>query len=135
MSGTGVRWESGGFAANLRAMADRSDRETREAVDEGARLIQRKMQENSSGRPGPNVVTGAHRAGIRTEGPTRVAGASGIGWQSRIFPTSAQARALEEGHPRWKPGVKYPYAAPAVEWARRGPIDEVFRRHWAQAHR
>ena len=135
MSSAGIRWDTNGFNAHLRAMADAADRATREAVAEGAGLIQRKMQENSSGRPGPKVVSGAHRAGIRTEGPTRVAGASGMGWQSRIFPTSRQARALEEGHPRWKPGVKYPYAGPAIEWARNGPIAEVFRRAWVRVHR
>lgn len=130
-----TRWSAGGMQAQLRAVAERCDRETREAVEEGMGLIQRKMQENSSGRPGPNVVSGAHRAGIRTEGPTRVAGASGIGWQARIFPTSPQRRALELGHPRWRAGVKYPYAGPAIEWARRGPIAGVFRRHWSKAQR
>lgn len=126
-----LRWDSGAFNVHLRMMADEAERATRQAVAEGAALIERKMKENSSGRPGPNVQSGAHRRGIITQGPMR----SGSGWEARIGPTMVYSRALELGHPRWKSGAKYPYAGPAIEWARAGPIAGVFARAWGRVHR
>lgn len=126
-----LRWDAGGFNAHMRAMADEADRATRQAVAEGAALIERKMKENSSGRPGPKVQTGAHRRGIVTEGPDR----RGQGWEARIGPTVVYSRRLELGGGNWPPGTKFPYAGPAMDWARSGPIAEVFRRQWSRVHR
>lgn len=125
-----LRWDAGGFNAQLRQMADEADRATRQAVAEGAALIERKMKENSSGRPGPNVQSGAHRRGIITEGPSR----AGTGWEARIGPTMVYSRRLELGGGNWPAGTKFPYAGPAMDWARSGPIAEVFRRAWGRVH-
>lgn len=131
MSNAGIRWDADRFNAQLRAMAARADDATRQAVADGAALIERKMKENSSGRPGPNVQTGAHRRGIVTEGPVK----TGNRWEARTGPTMVYSRRLELGGGNWRPGTKFPYAEPAVEWARRGPIAEVFRHHWQRVHR
>lgn len=131
MSNAGVRWDADGFNAHLRAMAAAADGATRQAVAEGAALIERKAKENSSGRPGPNVQSGAHRRGIVTEGPAK----TGNGWEARIGPTMVYSRRLELGGGNWRAGTKFPYMEPAVEWARNGPIGEVFRRAWAKVHR
>lgn len=119
-----LRWDAGGFNAHLRAMQDDADRATRQAVAEGAALIERKMKENSSGRPGPNVQSGAHRRGIITIGPRFL----GRMWEALIGPTMVYSRRLELEY-------GYKYAAPAMEWARNGPIAAVFRRHWSRVHR
>lgn len=126
-----LRWDADAFNAQLRVMEKRADDATRQAVADGAALIEREMKKNSSGRPGPNVQTGAHRRGIVTEGPVR----SGSSWEARIGPTMVYSRRLELGGGNWPPGLKFPYAEPAIEWARNGPIAEVFRRHWAQVNR
>lgn len=128
---TELRWDAGAFNAALDAMADRADAATRQAVTDGAALIERRMKQNSSGRPGPNVQSGAHRRSIVTEGPSRV----GNTWEARIGPTMIYSRRLELGGGNWPAGLKFPYAEPAIEWARNGPIGEVFRRHWAGVHR
>lgn len=126
-----LRWDAGGFNAHLQAMERQADEATRQAVAEGAALIERKMKENSSGRPGPNVQTGAHRRGIITEGPER----SGRTWEARIGPTMDYSRRLELGGGNWPSGTKFPYAGPAMDWARSGPIAGVFARHWGRVHR
>lgn len=131
MSNAGIRWDANGFNAHLRSMADRADAATRQAVAEGAALIERKAKENSSGRPGPNVQTGAHRRSIVTEGPVK----TGNSWEARIGPTMVYSRRLELGGGNWKAGTKLPYLGPAVEWARNGPIADVFRHHWTRVHR
>lgn len=128
---TRIEWRAQPFMAQLRSMSSRVDNATRDAVRDGTMLIQRKAQQNSSGRPGPNVRSGAHRAGILTVGPIRV----GNTWEGRVTPTRPYSRALELGHPRWPPGVKYPYLGPALAWARRGPIAALFREAWGRVHR
>lgn len=104
---------------------------TRAAVAEGAQLIQRQAQDNSSGRPGPNVVSGAHRAGIVVQGPTSDGPGS---WVASVYPTMPYSRALEEGHPRWAAGVRYPYLGPAVMQV--GPrLEPLFDHAWSAAIR
>lgn len=125
-----LRWDAAGFNAHLRAIEERVDMVTRLAVAEGAALVQRKAQQNSSGRPGPNVRSGAHRAGIVVEGPTHL----GPTWEARVGPTKVYSRALELGHPRWRSGVKFPYMEPAVESSRR-QVAEVFLAAVARLHR
>lgn len=127
-----VDWDARGFNSVLRAMGQRADSATRQAVVEGAALIERQAKINSSGRPGPNVKSGAHRRGIVTTGPVPVGTSA---WESRIYPTMVYSRALELGNPRWRSGTTYPYMGPAMDWARAGVIAEVFSRNWAQVHR
>jgi hypothetical protein len=71
----------------------------------------------ASGRPGPRVITGQFRAGI-----TSVVSRDGGGMYGAIGTNAVQARALELGHPRWPPGVKYPTFGPALEEAKRKGI-------------
>ena len=113
-----LRWTNlGQFHQGLSVLAERSDQATRQAVADGAALIQRRAMQNSSGRPGPNVVTGAHRRGIAVSGPRRV----GTWWEAGIGPTMVYSGVLER---------RYPYLAPAFSWARGGPLAAVIVRHW-----
>ena len=85
--------------------------------------VERQAKMNASGRPGPNVQTGNLRRSITTKAQ------KGFGntYEAEVSATMVYARAVEFGHPRWKPGVKYPYLGPA---ARRleanGTLDRVF---------
>lgn len=113
------------------AMMARVQAATGHAVGEAAALIERTAKENSSGRPGPNVQTGAHRRGIITEGPKRTGANS---WVASVRPTMVYSRALERGHPRWPPGRKFPYLEPAVKTAL-VRIPALFNRAWSSAMR
>ena len=99
----------------------RVDRATRQAVAEGAALLERQAKQNSSGRPGPNVQSGAHRSGIVTEGPTRAGSHS---WQASVRPTMVYSRRLELGGGNWPAGVRFPYFEPAFRSVlpRLGPL-------------
>jgi hypothetical protein len=59
--------------------------------------------------PGPNVVTGNLVSKIVAEKPTK----GFRGYQVDINSSAIYARAVEQGHPKWKSGVKYPYLEPA----------------------
>jgi hypothetical protein len=53
-------------------------------------------------------------------------GFSGL-YSVEVRATMVYARAVEFGHPRWKPGVKYPYLGPAAErLSSNGTLDRVF---------
>lgn len=69
-------------------------------------------KENASGRPGPNVITGNLRRSITTSKPEK---GFGTLYTVDVSATMVYARAVELGHPRWKPGVKYPYLGPAAK--------------------
>lgn len=118
------------FAAFDRLVAD-VEAATQHAVMEGAAEIQRQARQNSSGRPGPNVVTGAHRAGIITDGPHP----AGLGsWLARVFGTQVYSPVLEDGSRRWPPGVKYPWLGPAVTMVE-GRVRDLLERAWSAAIR
>jgi hypothetical protein len=103
---------------------------TRSAVAEGAAVIQRQAKQNASGRPGPRVISGALRGGIVVDGPRP----DGLGaFVARILSTVRYARAIEEGHPRWKTGNKFPYLGPAFDFARSVALPVIFERAWAAA--
>lgn len=111
----------------LTEMARRADTATRLAVAESAAVIERQAKQNASGRPGPEVRSGAHRRSFITEGPRSV----GPGrWEALVGPTMVYSRALELGHPNWPAGVKYPSLGPAMEFASRVAIPAIFRKHW-----
>lgn len=94
----------------------RTDAEIDEAVGYAvyrtALAVEDKAKENASGRPGPNVITGSLRRSI-TASPVRK-GFSGQ-YTATVSAFMEYARAVEEGRPDWKPGVKYPYLRPAAE--------------------
>lgn len=103
---------------------------TRAAVDEAAHLLQKQAQTNASGRPGPMVRSGALRRSIVVIGPE----AAGPGtFVAHVGPTVVYGRAIEEGHPRWKSGVKYPYLGPAHDFVTRIALPVIFERHWGAA--
>ena len=59
--------------------------------------------------PGPNVVSGNLVGKIVAQKPT----IGFRGYQADINSSAIYARAVEQGSPRWKSGVKYPYLEPA----------------------
>lgn len=73
--------------------------------------VERQAKQNASGRPGPNVQTGNLRRSITTSKPQK---GFGTLYTVDVSATMVYARAVELGHPRWKPGVKYPYLGPAA---------------------
>lgn len=116
-----------GAVSALTEMARRADRAAERAVAESAAVVERQAKINASGRPGPEVRTGAHRRSFVTVGPTSI----GPGrYQCLVGPTMVYSRALELGHPRWPAGVKYPSLGPAMEFAQRVAIPAIFRKHW-----
>jgi hypothetical protein len=105
---------------------------TGQAVAEGAAAIQTQARINASGRPGPNVRSGALRAGITVEGPLP----QGFGgFIAYIRSTVRYGRAIEEGHPRWKTGNKFPYLGPAYTYVTNVALPVIFERAWARALR
>lgn len=125
----GVDWNAAAFEAHLRGIRERADAVARAAVAESAALVQSKAREYSTARPGPRIRSGAHHAGIVTEGPVH----TGDSWEARVGPTKVYSRRLELGGGNWPPGLKFPYMERAVEWAR-GPVAEIFRRAWGRLH-
>lgn len=96
------------------------------AIEQVAIEIQGKAQENASGRPGPNVRTGNLRRSIRTSTPVKGFGGS---YSVDVSATMVYARAVEFGHPRWKPGTKYPYLGPAaLSLSKSGEANRIFTR-------
>jgi hypothetical protein len=73
--------------------------------------VERQAKVNASGRPGPNVRTGNLRRSITTSSVQK--GFTNL-YSVNVSATMIYARAVELGHPRWKPGVKYPYLGPAA---------------------
>lgn len=118
------------FNEAIAAMERRADAAVRMALAESAAVVIRQAQINASGRPGPEVRTGAHRRSFTMVGPRSV----GPGRQEvQVGPTMVYSRALELGHPNWPPGVRYPSLGPAVEFASRVAIPAIFRKHWQSA--
>ena len=64
--------------------------------------------------PGPNVGTGLLRRSIS------IKQRQGFGtYIASVGPTAVYARAVEQGHPRWRSGVRYPYLRPAATLVRK----------------
>ena len=86
--------------------------------------VERQAKQNASGRPGPNVQTGNLRRSITTSKPEKGFGSL---YTVDVSATMVYARAVELGHPRWKPGVKYPYLGPAASGLQaNGTLARVF---------
>lgn len=93
------------------------------AITMAALAVERQAKQNASGRPGPNVQTGNLRRSITTKAQ------KGFGntYEAEVSATMVYARAVEFGHPRWKPGVKYPYLGPAADrLSDNGTLSRVF---------
>lgn len=94
------------------------------AIARTGQAVELQAKKNASGRPGPNVVTGNLRRSITTKALPK--GFEGI-YAVEVSATMVYARAVEFGHPRWKPGVKYPYLGPAARGlSDNGTLNRVF---------
>jgi hypothetical protein len=121
------------WEAAIDGMVTRVVAETRAAVVEASSTVERKAKEHSEGRPGPNIVSGHHRRGIKTEAvkPWGVGG-----WMTRVGPTMSYSRRLELGFQdvdslgRHYNQPPYPSLGPAY---RETPFDEIFTKHWRAA--
>jgi hypothetical protein len=92
------------------------------AITMAGLAVERQAKLNASGRPGPNVQTGNLRRSITTRAQ------KGFGtYEAEVSATMIYARAVEFGHPKWKPGVKYPYLGPAADkLSDNGTLSRVF---------
>lgn len=110
--------------AGLQAQETKVDGAVQYAIQMAGLAVERQAKQNASGRPGPNVRTGNLRRSITTSMPIK-------GFEGRytitISATMVYARAVELGHPKWKPGVKYPYLGPAANTLKaNGTLNRVF---------
>ena len=92
--------------SGIQRQADQIDNAVAYAIQITGLAVERQAKQNASGRPGPNVRTGNLRRSITTSIPVKGFGDS---YSVVVSATMVYARAVELGHPRWKPGVKYPF--------------------------
>lgn len=97
--------------AGLDATQGKIEQAVEYAISVTGLAVERQAKANASGRPGPNVQTGNLRRSITTSKPEKGFGSL---YTVDVSATMIYARAVELGHPRWKPGVKYPYLGPAA---------------------
>lgn len=97
--------------AGFNATEDKIELAVQYAIAMTGLAVERQAKTNASGRPGPNVRTGNLRRSITTSSVQK--GFTNL-YSVNVSATMIYARAVELGHPRWKPGVKYPYLGPAA---------------------
>lgn len=97
--------------SGFQATEDKIELAVQYAISMTGLAVERQAKLNASGRPGPNVQTGNLRRSITT---SPVEKGFGNTYAVDVSATMVYARAVELGHPRWKPGVKYPYLGPAA---------------------
>lgn len=97
--------------AGFSAKEDQLNLAVEHAITVTGLAVERQAKQNASGRPGPNVRTGNLRRSITTSQAEKGFGTT---YTVDVSATMVYARAVELGHPRWKPGVKYPYLGPAA---------------------
>jgi hypothetical protein len=110
--------------SGVQRKAEQIDMAVAQAIQITGLAVERQAKQNASGRPGPNVRTGNLRRSITTSMPIKGFGDS---YAVVVSATMVYARAVELGHPRWKPGVKYPYLGPAARnLSANGTLNRVF---------
>ena len=110
--------------AGFEATEDKLELAVQYAISMTGLAVERQAKSNASGRPGPNVQTGNLRRSITTSGKPK---GFGTLYSVEVSATMVYARAVELGHPRWKPGVKYPYLGPAANSLQsNGTLSRVF---------
>lgn len=110
--------------SGVQRKAEQIDMAVAQAIQITGLAVERQAKQNASGRPGPNVRTGNLRRSITTSMPIKGFGDS---YSVVVSATMVYARAVELGHPRWKPGVKYPYLGPAARnLSANGTLNRVF---------
>ena len=115
--------------AGFQATEDKVELAVQYAITMTGLAVERQAKVNASGRPGPNVQTGNLRRSITTSAVQK--GFDGT-YAVDVSATMVYARAVELGHPRWKPGVKYPYLGPAARNLQsNGTLARVFTTNFA----
>lgn len=115
--------------AGFDATEDKIELAVQYAITMTGLAVERQAKVNASGRPGPNVQTGNLRRSITTSAVQT--GFQGM-YAVDVSATMVYARAVELGHPRWKPGVKYPYLGPAASNLQsNGTLARVFTTNFA----
>jgi hypothetical protein len=115
--------------AGFDATEDKLELAVQYAITMTGLAVERQAKVNASGRPGPYVRTGNLRRSITTS-PVEKGFTSMYAVQ--VSATMVYARAVELGHPRWKPGVKYPYLGPAASTLQaNGTLARVFTTNMA----
>ena len=110
--------------AGFDATEDKIELAVQYAIAMTGLAVERQAKVNASGRPGPNVRTGNLRRSITTSSVQK--GFTNL-YSVNVSATMIYARAVELGHPRWKPGVKYPYLGPAARnLSANGTLNRVF---------
>lgn len=123
------------LAGRLNRAADRVGVETNRTVQQQARLAKALIQFNASGRPGPNIITGAYFDSWRTE-PFAVPDGGG----AEIGTNQPQGKRLEFGFWDMTDSIgrhffqpPYPHVGPAVnelsdeyETAFKDALDRIF---------
>jgi hypothetical protein len=73
--------------------------------------------------PGPNIITGNLVSKIVGQRPVK----GFKGYSATVDSSAEYARAVEQGSPRWKSGVKYPYMEPAAQaLINNGTLSRIF---------
>lgn len=110
--------------ASFNETEDKFEQAVQYAIGMTGLAVERQAKLNASGRPGPRVRTGNLRRSIMTKALPK--GFGGL-YSVEVSATMVYARAVEFGHPRWKPGVKYPYMGPAADkLSTNGTLSRVF---------
>lgn len=107
---------------SFEATEDKLELAVQYAITRAGLAVEEQAKVNASGRPGPNVRTGNLRRSITTKAR------KGFGtYEAEVSATMVYARAVEFGHPYWKPGVKYPYLGRAAnDLSKNGILNRVF---------
>lgn len=125
----------GEFASALDGVVRDADAGSKRAIARGGAEVVKVGQENASGAPGPDVVTGTLRRGIRM---TPVHRAGPIGWQTEVGPTVIYSRRIDLGfHGADALGRVYnqeakPYFTPAWEKVVRR-LPGIYAEEWTKA--
>jgi|SRR5579864_4785470 len=82
------------FSAALSRITAQADAGSKRAIARGAAEVEKVAKENASGAPGPEVVTGTLRRGVRHTTVHRV---GLVGWQSEVGPTVIYSRRIDLG--------------------------------------
>lgn len=123
------------FGAALTRVSGELDAGSKRAIERGAAEVEKGAKESASGAPGPEVVTGSLRRGIKHTPVHRVAL---FGWQTEVGPTMIYSRRLELGFQgvdalgRIYNQVAKPYFTPAWNSAV-SRLATIYAEEWAKA--
>jgi hypothetical protein len=124
------------FARSLEGHVTRASAAARAAVAESAAELEKEAKKNASGRPGPNVITGTLRRGIKH---TPIVPFGVRGWATEVGPTVIYSRRIELGFAGpdslgrvFDPTKRYPFFLPA--WRSVAPrMPVIYKKHFTKA--